>query len=95
MRNNLPNKCRKNECGVINLDNKNGDGTHWVCYHKKNKECYYFDSFGNLPPPQEFVHYIGSNCKIHYNYHPFQNFNTVNCGHLCLKFLYEMYHLLK
>lgn len=96
MRDNLPKRsgCQAVECSVINLDNQIGDGTHWVCYYRKHKNCYYFDSFGNLPPPNEFVQYIGNRCKIHYNYHSFQSFETVNCGHLCLKFLYQMYGIL-
>ena len=30
-RDGLPNKIKK-ECGIINLDNITGPGTHWVCY---------------------------------------------------------------
>lgn len=49
MRTNLPKRCRKHECGIINLDNEEGPGTHWVGYYKKdNSTCYYFDSFGDL-----------------------------------------------
>lgn len=97
MRNDLPKRpgCLKNECGVINLDDWKGSGTHWVSYCRKNENCYYFDSFGNLQPPKEFVQYVGDKCKIHYNYNSFQKFGTVNCGHLCLKFLYKMYDILK
>lgn len=91
MRNQLPKRCRVHECGVINLDNKDGPGTHWVSYYKNNnKECYYFDSFGDLQPFKEFIDYVGSKCKILYNYKRQQAFDTIICGHLCLKFLYEM-----
>lgn len=90
MRNDLPKKCLKIECGVINLDNKDGDGTHWCAYYKFHHECYYFDSFGNLKPPLELIHYLGSNCSIFYNRKRYQNFNTYNCGHLCIQFLLEM-----
>lgn len=91
MRNNLPKRCRKHECGVINLDDEDGPGTHWVSYYKKNNEkCYYFDSFGDLQPFREFIDYVGNKCKILYNYKRLQSFNTIICGHLCLRFLYEM-----
>lgn len=92
MRNNLPKRCRKHECGVINLDNEDGPGTHWVSYYKKdNDTCYYFDSFGDLQPFKEFIDYVGrQKCQILYNYRRQQAFNTIICGHLCLKFLYEM-----
>lgn len=91
MRNQLPKRCRIRECGVINLDNKEGPGTHWVSYYKtNNNECYYFDSFGDLQPFKEFIDYVGGKCKIFYNYKRLQTFDTIICGHLCLKFLYEM-----
>lgn len=90
MRNNLPKTCLKNESAIINLDDVNGPGTHWVAYLKKGKAAYYFDSFGNLPPPVELIQYLGSNSKIYYNYKRYQSFGTVNCGHLCLKFLFEL-----
>ena len=28
----LPDQIRKKECGIINLDSIEGEGTHWVCY---------------------------------------------------------------
>lgn len=85
MRDTLPKKVYVRECGIVNLDNNQGEGTHWVAYHKNKKHVEYFDSFGNLQPPKELIKYLGSN--IHYNYKQQQNFNTYNCGHLCLKFL--------
>lgn len=90
MRNGLPKRCMKNECGVINLDDKDGDGTHWCAYYKFSNQCYYFDSFGNLKPPLELIKHLGSTCKIFYNYKRYQDYNTFNCGHLCVEFLYNM-----
>lgn len=87
MRDSLPKRPYKVESGILNLDSENGPGTHWVAY-AKNKGCSeYFDSFGNLQPPVELVKYLGEN--ISYNYKRHQNYNSFNCGHLCLKFLYE------
>lgn len=87
MRDNLPKKPYKNECGIVNLDISSGLGTHWVAYFKKDKNAEYFDSFGNLQPPLEILKYLGNNLK--YNYNRYQNYNSFNCGHLCVKFLYE------
>lgn len=87
MRDKLPFKRRKIECGVINLDNNDGPGTHWVAYKIRNKKIIYFDSFGNLQPPKEFIQYIGPENTIFYNYNKYQDFGTVNCGHLGLEFL--------
>lgn len=93
MRNGLPkyNSRRKHECGVINLDDISGMGTHWVGYYCKNNVCYYFDSFGNLQPPKELIDYLGNKCTIYFNYKIYQTAKTVNCGHLCMSFLYHMY----
>lgn len=88
MRDSLPQRPRKRECGIINLDSSIGPGTHWVAYYKNKDYCEYFDSFGNLQPPLELVKYLGSN--IEYNYKQHQKYNSYNCGHLCLKFLFEI-----
>lgn len=92
MRDELPQRINKIEMGVINLGNSKSTGTHWVAYKKYGNEIIYFDSFGNLKPALEVVKYFKSrerNCIIKYNYDDYQNYNDVNCGHLCLRFLYE------
>ncbi|KAJ8976758.1 hypothetical protein NQ317_003718 [Molorchus minor] len=37
MRDHLPKRIRINECGIVNLDENDGKGTHWTAYVKKNK----------------------------------------------------------
>ena len=87
MGNALPlNCCRYNECVIINLDDKNCPGTHWVAYRKTGNNVTYFDSFGDLRPPRDLINYRKVD-KIKYNYKRYQEYNTFNCGHLCLKFL--------
>ena len=41
---------------IINLDDKIGNGTHWVATNIKGKNVFYFDSF-SMPPPIEFIQY--------------------------------------
>lgn len=89
MRDALPTKALINESGIINLDSSNGPGTHWVAYKKQGKCVHYFDSFGNLQPPIELIRYFGRGSIIRYNHDSHQSYNSYNCGHLCLKFLYE------
>lgn len=92
MRDVLPvNKPWINECMILNHDSVKNNGTHWTCYVKQRQEVYYFDSFGKLPPPLELIRYLGSECNIYYNTEQYQTYNTINCGHLCLRFLYEFY----
>lgn len=90
MRDSLPpSSPRRYESAIINLDTLTGPGTHWVAYKKTNDSVLYFDSFGSLKPPIELVRYFGAKCKIQYNPDAFQTYNTINCGHLCLEFLYK------
>lgn len=87
MRDSLPARPLQYESAVVNLDSSRGSGTHWVCYKKRGQKVLYFDSFGNLRPPPELLHYFGPSADIEYNYERKQGFDSVVCGHLCLKFL--------
>lgn len=81
----------RKESAVVNLDSIHGTGTHWVAYRKDGDSVNYYDSFGDLSPPLELVQYLYKGVtparEITYNYDRQQDFNTVWCGHLCLKFL--------
>ena len=88
MRNDLPKNPHNIECGIVNLDNSSGPGTHWVAYYKNKLHTQYFDSFGNLRPPLELANYLNNN-NITYNYKVYQKYDTFVCGHLCLIFLYN------
>lgn len=87
MRNELPNSMWKLETGIVNLDDTKGLGTHWVCYKRCMDTVYYFDSFGNLPPPIELIQYFGNVPQIVFNYDRKQSEHSSVCGHLCLEFL--------
>lgn len=87
MRNELPaGGPRLRESAIVNLDDADGPGTHWVAYKKRGDDVTYFDSFGNLQPPMDLLFYLGVN-GVKYNTLRYQDFGTYNCGHLCLKFL--------
>lgn len=89
MRNALPKTPNKNESAIINLDDVDGPGSHWVAYRKRGGLVEYYDSFGKLSPPLELINYFGKNVTIKYNNKQDQKYNSINCGHLCLKFLYK------
>lgn len=87
MRNRLPkNGALRTESAIINLDDNDGPGTHWVAYKKIINKVVYFDSFGNLQPPSELIRYLGVG-SVNYNVKGYQDYDTIECGHLCLKFL--------
>lgn len=72
---------------IINLDNHNGPGTHWVGFIKNNNIIYYFDSFGLIPP----INIVKINNKmIYYNTYNIQDINEKSCGYYVLFFLYFM-----
>lgn len=87
MRDNLPEKCHKIECGIVNLDSIFSTGSHWTCYFKNKNNKIYFDSYGNARPPRELVKYLGAN-DLQFNTDSFQNYEDPPiCGHLCLEVL--------
>jgi len=90
MKDELPQRPKNIECGIINLENQNQEGSHWTAYYKNKDLKYYFDSYGNIVPPIELVKYLGKN-NLYYNEKRIQNFNDPPiCGHLCLLVLKDI-----
>jgi hypothetical protein len=87
MRDLLPRHTLHNECAIVNLDSYKNQGSHWVAYIKRGNVVRYFDSFGDLKPPKELIHYFGPGAEIIYNYQRKQKKYSVNCGQLSLQFL--------
>ena len=87
-RDGLPKKIRK-ECGVINLDDMTGPGTHWVCYRNIDNVVEYFDPFGLIMPNEALEYFHTSGKRIVYSMDEIQNHNTVLCGYWCLYYLFE------
>ena len=57
MKYDLPQKVKNVECGIINLEESDEDGSHWTAYYKNNDIKYYFDSYGNTRLPKEISEY--------------------------------------
>jgi len=91
MRDGLPAVVHDKECGIVNLDSKKGDGTHWIAYKidqgHHGPTAVFFDSYG-LDPPQELARYL--NCPIRTQTFQLQGQNDVICGHLCLLVLKQL-----
>ena len=88
MRDTLPGKPHREECGIVNLNTSQEKGSHWVCYYKKGLDRVYFDSFGQITPV-EIRDYLKSRKErgigvIQRNTDIVQPFNSTICGHLCL-----------
>lgn len=88
---NLPYKdIKRNKFYIINLDNKDGQGTHWTCVIQKNDYVLYIDSFGAPPPLQviAFTHKYKRN--RYYNIMQLQHFDSNLCGYYCIYFIHMM-----
>ena len=98
LRDTLPKRPKRKECGILNLDDTTGSGTHWVAWYKNGAETKYFDSYG-IQPPNELVAYLAPRAPanrrfvhspILYNTEQIQPKEQVFCGHLCLYVLKQL-----
>ena len=84
LRDNLP-KITKKGAYVINLDEYENTGTHWIALFIKTNEVIYFDSFGIEHIPKEINKFIGSNKKIKANIFRIQAYDSIMCGYFCIE----------
>lgn len=87
-KNTLKNVPIQNGGYVINLDDDDGAGTHWVGFYIQGNDAIYFDSFGQVPP-LSVIKYCKNKKFIHSNF-IIQNLNQVACGYYQLAFLHYM-----
>ena len=85
-RDNLP-KITKKGAYVINLDEYENTGTHWIALFIKTNEVIYFDSFGIEHIPKEINKFIGSNKNIKANIFRIQAYDSIMCGYFCIEFI--------
>ena len=77
---------------IVNLNNSDKPGSHWICFYLNNGVAYYFDSFG-VSPPLEVLKFIKRYTRrIYINDKTIQKLNSGGCGLYCLMFLYHMTH---
>ena len=87
-RNNLPNKIKKGAY-VINLDEYENTGTHWVSLFVKTKYTVYFDSFSVEHIPKEINKFF-NNSNIESNIFRIQAYDSIMCGYFCIEFINHM-----
>ena len=89
-KNNLPNKIKKGAY-IINLDEYENTGTHWVSLFVKPKYTVYFDSFGVEHIPKEINKFINNDTtkssslkRIKSNIFRIQAYDSIMCGYFCI-----------
>ena len=87
-RNNSPDKIKKGGY-MINLDEYENTGTHWITLFVKPEYTVYFDSFGIEHIPKEIKHAIG-NKEIKANIFRIQAYDSIMCGYYCIEFINYM-----
>ena len=87
-KNNLPNKVKKGAC-VINLDEYENTGTHWVSIFVKANKVIYFDNFGIEHIPKEIHKFINNN-NIESDIFRIQAYDSIMCGYFCIEFINYM-----
>ena len=96
-RNNLQNKIKKGAY-VINLDEYENTGTHWVALFVKPKYTVFFDSFGIAHIPKEINKFIRSkdlghavgNNDIKSSIFRIQAYDSIMYGYFCIEFINYM-----
>ena len=87
-RNNLP-KTIKKGAYVINLDEYENTGTHWVALFVKTNETIYFDSFGIEHIPKEIKKFTDTK-KIKASIFRIQAYDSIMRGYFCVEFINYM-----
>ena len=85
----LPDRIKRNEVGIINLDSQIGPGTYWVAYRNNKNGSEYFDSFGLIMPNEVMKYLMISGKQIFYSGDEIQERDSVLCGYWCLYYLLE------
>ena len=74
---------------VINLNDKNGKGMHWVSLFINRNTAVYFDSFGNEYIPEEVLNKIKDKL-INHNIFGIDDNESIVCGFCCIGFIQYM-----
>ena len=69
----------KDGANIINLDEYESIGTHWITFHVNTANVTYFDNFGAENIPIEIRKFIGNN-NITTNIYRIQAYDSIMCG---------------
>ena len=74
-------------CYIINTDDEDEPGEHWVAVYNDNGQIEYFDSYGLPPLDKRLDSFLGNNYK--YNATHLQQLFTKACGFYCVYYIFH------
>ena len=73
---------------ILNLQNHDQVGTHWVGFFKLKNNIYWFDAFGVYPMQNEMNIFQKNGYNIYYSNIQIQDINSILCGYFVIGYLY-------
>ena len=94
-RDELPTIEKYPSCFILNTQNRNEEGEHWMAINfDREKNCYFFDSYGMSYKDYDLTSYLKQySKKISYNRRSLQG-NSNFCGVYCILFILFVCHYL-
>ena len=77
---------KNNQSTIINVQNPNKSGSHWVSYKKIGRKIFYFDSYGVGFIPDIITKQYPSH-KFICNIYRIQSMDSIQCGRFCILFI--------
>ena len=77
---------KNNQSTIINLQNSDKSGSHWVSYKKIGNKIFYFDSYGVGFIP-DIITKQYPNHKFICNIYRIQSMDSIQCGRFCILFI--------
>jgi len=77
---------------ILNLEDTDSKGTHWVAFYNqvKSNEIFYMDSYGEVCNAKPYKMIEEKDINLFFNKKQFQAMGSVMCGWFCIYFLYVM-----
>ena len=77
---------KNNQSTIINLQDSDQSGSHWVSYEKIGNKIIYFDSYGVAYIP-DIIKNQYPNHKTICNIYRIQSMDSIQCGRYCILFV--------
>lgn len=75
---------------IINLNNSNESGSHWVCLVICKTVGFYCDSFAGEAPNEVYTFCRKNKLKLAINTYIIQHLESTNCGYFCVGLIYYL-----